>query len=143
MHLLKKENQHSMENKIIKNLSFVVISICFITMGYAQGNRQIAKKLEIDPILIDYVELIQIKANKKLSKPKRINKGLIQKFVKSWNAEHPIIPCTKEYSFVLAIYYKDLTKKDYFINKSTVSDNKSYCIDIGSKTLVDEIWKNK
>lgn len=132
-----------MENKVMKVLLSIVFAISCLTFVQAQNNKQKVKKLEIDPIIIDYVEIVQIKSNKKLSKPKRINKTLIQKFVSSWNAEHPIIPCSKDYSYILSIYYKDLTKKEYFLNKSIVSDNKSYCIDIGNQLIGDQIYKAK
>ncbi|NOT37489.1 MAG: hypothetical protein HOP11_08935 [Saprospiraceae bacterium] len=132
-----------MVNKVISGLLTMYCLFAINIAALTQSSRPASKKQNIDVQIIDYVEIIQIKPNNKLSKPKRLSKPQIQNFSKNWNSNTPIIKCPANYNYRVSVYYKDLTKKEYFLINSIISDSKLYCYDTGNSGLSDLIWKNK
>lgn len=130
-----------MVNKILTVVLFFVAFSLQNQNLYAQAQKP--KKLEIDALIIDYIEINQIKTGKKVSKPKRLNKIQTQNFVKNWNNKNKTIDCPAKFTYIVSVYFKDLTKKDYFLQNSIISDSKVYCIDTGIAGLAEAFWKAK
>lgn len=125
---------------------YSAIFIFFVALTFVFGQRKAlpVKKFDIDLMLIDYCEIAQIKGNNKFSKFKRLNKSQVEKFVANWNDKSKtIVPCQQTYQYMLSLYYKDLTRKDYYFHNNIISDNKVYCIDSRNPGFADALFKGK
>ncbi|MEO6191036.1 MAG: hypothetical protein ABIO44_12430 [Saprospiraceae bacterium] len=132
-----------MENKNFILFILTVLISCSSNFIVAQAKTTKANKLELDTLGISFIEISQIKSNKKLSKPKRLNKTQSKLFISTWNNSKTTANCPNGFSYSIAINFQDYTRRLFNLEKSILSENNNYCIETNNKELANLLMKSK
>ena len=132
-----------MENKNFILFTLIILIGCSSNFILAQAKTSKANKLDLDTLGISFIEISQIKSNKKLSKPKRLNKSQSKLFISTWNNSKATANCPNTFSYSITINFQDYTRRLFNLQKSILSEKNNYCIETNNQELTNQLLKSK
>ncbi|MEP7194948.1 MAG: hypothetical protein ABI851_00400 [Saprospiraceae bacterium] len=131
---------------VINSRIKILLTIALIASSFivnAQTHKSSYKKQELDYLTVSYIEITPLRNKKANTKAKKLSKIQTQEFIKTWNKTIAETPCGTNFTYVVSVYFQDYSKKEFFLEKSKLSDNKTNCLDTKDSNYADKLFKGK